>query len=124
MKEIWSDADFADELAILKQYAGLVDKFDEKKKEIKNLQSEINDSLMIRYKNLNDEEIKMLANSKWEVYLSDGFGSDRTRSAKRLSEHISTLWKRYDQTLPKLIERAKALDSQVREGLAVMNLEW
>jgi len=64
IKEISSDSEFADELALLTQINVMVEKLDAANIRIKVAKSELNDQLILRYKGLDEAAIKKLAHYK------------------------------------------------------------
>ena len=119
IKGIGNNLDFADELAVLQQCAQLVEKLDLAKQKIKTLLGEVNESLIAKYKELDEVEIKKLALIKWESALSVAVESDRIRVAMELSDRISILGVRYDETLyaaaAKVFELTSRVDAHLNE---------
>jgi type I restriction enzyme M protein len=117
IKGIGSNPDFADELAVLQHCAQLVEKLDSAKHQIKTIQGRINESLIAKYKELDEAEIKKLALIKWESALSAAVESDRTRVAVEISDRISILGARYDETLSVVETKVFELTSRVNAHL-------
>ena len=122
IKEITGNADFDDELAVLQQCSELVEKLDLAKQVIKTLQNEINEALIVKYKNLEEAEVKKLALMKWKSALTAVVESDRSRVSQRLADRISLLGTRYDETLPQVVELVEKLQSRAETHLSALGL--
>ena len=117
IEEIIGETDFADELAVLQQCAGLVEKLDLTKLSIKTLQSEISEVLLAKYRDLDEAEVKKLSLIKWQSAISLAIDSDRLRIAKQLADRISALGDRYLKTLSDLDSIFHKLDKAVQGHL-------
>jgi type I restriction enzyme M protein len=124
IKEIADDADFVEELVVLRQCAELVGKLDEAKKQVKAFLDAINEKLLAKYKDLDEAEVKKLALIKWESALESTVELDRARIPRTLADRISVIGKRYDIPLQTVIKETADLEAIVRRDLAEMNLEW
>ena len=122
VKEITGQQDFADELAVLRECAELVEKMDLSKQQIKTLQGEINDALIAKYKDLDEAEVKKLALIKWESALTVTVESDRSRVSQDLADRISLLGERYDDTLPSAVKVVEDLQEKTKAHLALLGL--
>lgn len=122
IKEISSDSEFADELAVLTQIDVIIEKLDAANIRIKIAKSELNDQLISRYKGLDEAAIKKLALIKWENALSDGVELERCRISQDIAARISLLGQRYDEVLSTLSQRAQKLDKKVSAHLSTMGL--
>jgi len=122
IKEISSDRDFADELAVLTQVSVIVDKLDAGNTKVKQLNTEINDQLVIRYKDLDETAVKKLTLTKWKNTLIEEVDSDHSRVARDLADRISLLGQRYDEVLSALSQSAQKLDKKVYAHLTSMGV--
>lgn len=122
IKEITKDPEFTEELLVLEQYNELIAKLDAAKKQIKGLLSEINEGLIIKYKELDELEVKRLSLIKWESALTAAIDSDRSRVSQNLADRISILGIRYDETLASLVSKNELLQKKMGDHLALMGL--
>lgn len=122
IKEIVKDPDFTEELVVLEQCNELMAKLDVAKQQIKRLSGEINDALIVKYKDLDEAEVKRLALIKWESALITTIESDRSRVSQNLADRISVLGTRYDEVLPEITKRMQGLESKVTSHLVAMGL--
>jgi type I restriction enzyme M protein len=120
IKEITGEKDFLDELEVLKQCAELVEKLDLAKQQIKTFQGEINDALISKYKDLDEAVVKKLALIKWENALSAAIESDRSLIAEGLSDRITNLGIRYDETLSATEIKVTDMETRVSAHLKIM----
>ena len=122
IREITSNADFADELLVLQQCGDLVAKLELAKQQIKTVQGEVNDALIIKYKELDEESVRKLALMKWELALDESVASDRSRVAQNLVDRITLLGKRYDDVLSHLVSDSNSLEGKLAHYLEEMGL--
>ena len=111
MKEIEGEADFADELAVLRQCAELVEKLDKTKKQIKACQAVLNEELIAKFKHLDEVGVKKLSQIKWESALINTFEVIRLQIAQTLANRISVLGIRYDHVLSEIEAQMETLSS-------------
>jgi type I restriction enzyme M protein len=123
-KEIKSDSEFADELAMLEKYNGLLEKEAECKKEIKTKEADLEKKVIAKYPTLSIDEIKTLVvERKWMGELQTRTMSEVERTSQTMAGRIKELAERYDETLPDIEKEAQALTKKTDEHLAQMGFK-
>jgi type I restriction enzyme M protein len=121
--EIASNSEFADELEVLNRCTGIVEKLELAKHQVKTTDATLTTSLLTKYKNLDEAEVKRLALIKWVSALSTAIESDRSRVSQLLADRISLLGNRYDEVLETLSGKSSGLQQSVNAYLLSMGLE-
>lgn len=125
IKEIKKDSEFADELKALNEFLVLLDKEKGFKDKIKVAEAELDKKLLVRYKKLIEEEIKILVvDDKWITHLHNCVKSEMERISQKLTGRIKELAERYEIPLPKLFEKVKGLTKKVDKHLEKMGFKW
>ena len=71
IKEIKGDSEFVDELKVLNWYSDLIIKDADLKKQIKEVESNLDKQLLTKYKSLSEDEIKeLVVEDKWLAALN------------------------------------------------------
>ena len=125
LKEIIGDEESKEEYELLKKYSELIEKQAEIKKEIKDLESEIEKLVISKYPTLSIDEIKELViNKKWMRTLDKRVASEVSKSAQTLTRRIKELSDRYEETLPEISNEVETLEKKVKEHLIKMGFEY
>jgi len=125
IKEIKNDPEFTDELKALTEFLDLLDKEKELKDKIESAEAELDKKLLVKYKNLNEDEIKTLVvEDKWIRSLHNSVKSEMERISQKLAGRIKELAERYELPLPKLCEEVEGLTTKVDEHLEKMGFKW
>jgi type I restriction enzyme M protein len=125
IKEIKNDSEFADELKALNDFLKLLVKEKEFKDKIKLAEAELDKKLLVKYKQLTVEEIKVLVvDDKWITHLHDCVNSEKERISQKLAGRIKELAERYEVPLPKLFEKVEDLTDKVDGHLEKMGFKW
>ena len=125
IKEIKKDSEFADELKALKEFLVLLDKEKGFKDKIKVAESELNKKLLAKYKQLTEDEIKVLVvDDKWITHLHNCVESEKERISQKLAGRIKELAERYEIPLPKLSKKVEGLTGKVDGHLEKMGFKW
>jgi len=125
IKEIKDDPDSADELKILKDYLKLLEQETEVNRKIKEVQAALEKKLFEKYKVLVIDEIRTLVvEDKWVAKLESDVHVEIQRVSQRLTTRISELAKRYENTLPQLIDEVAKLETSVNTHLNKMGFTW
>lgn len=125
IKEIKWQSSYADELIVLQEYLGLLEKQSEVKGEIKNIEWILEKKIIESYKTLTESEIKSLVvDDKWMTTLENTIKSEMDRISQRLAGRIWELSERYDTPLPTLVEETESLMRKVDEHLRVMGFNF
>ena len=118
IKEIKNDPDFADELAVIKNYLALIEQSTKLDKQIKEAQKRLNEQVIKQYQKLTPEEIKTLVvDEKWIPRLWESLRSEMEQISQRLAQRIQDLAERYNEPLPQLEEQAEALSKKVEDHI-------
>jgi len=124
IKEVETDPDFADELEVLEQYADLMKRQAELKKEIKQAEAELEQKLITKYPTLTIEEIKTLVvDRKWMDTLENLIMSEVDRLSQTLAGRVKELAERYEETLPEIVKETEELTKRVDKHLERMGFE-
>jgi type I restriction enzyme M protein len=125
IKEIKNDADYADELKILEQYAKLFDDEAETKKAIKDAEKELEKKIFTKYPALTLEEVKTLVvERKWMDDLQAAVEGEVDRLSQQLTSRVKELAERYQATLPEIDGDVTRLTAKVDEHLNNMGFVW
>jgi len=125
IKEIGRDADFADELAVLKQWLALSEQAGALKKRIKVLDVELNAKALALYPTLTADEVKALVvDYKWMAALNAAIQGELDRVSQALTGRVKELAERYGRTMPELVQQMDKLEAQVAGHLAKMGFVW
>ena len=124
IKEIKGDADYADELKVLKQYADLFDKEAEIKKQIKESEADLEKKVIARYPELPLKEVKSLVvESKWMDELQALVIGEADKLSQRLAGRVKELAERYSEPLTMITHEISKLTKKVKGDLAKMGFK-
>ncbi|MHC8385105.1 N-6 DNA methylase [Pseudomonas sp. LB3P14] len=131
IKDIGKDAT-AEELTVLKQWLTLTAKEAELKKQLKELEAELDDKVYAKYplpepdiNRLTEAEIKQLAvDDKWLASLQAAIGGEIDRVSQSLTKRVNELAERYETPLPQLTQRVSDLETKVVAHLQKMGFVW
>ena len=113
------------ELTIIKQYIELRDAESELKKQIKEKEQELDDTLYAKYPELTEEEIKLLVvNDKWLTTINNAISGEIDQISQRLTNRIKELAERYETPLPATNKLVVDLESTVNTHLEKMGFTW
>jgi type I restriction enzyme M protein len=113
------------ELTIVNQYIQLRDAESKLKKQIKEKEQELDDTLYAKYPELTEEEIKLLVvNDKWLTNINNAISGEIEQVSQLLTNRIKELAERYDTTLPAINKLAEDLESTVNSHLEKMGFSW
>jgi type I restriction enzyme M protein len=125
IKEINKDADYADELKVLKQYATLYEQQAETKEKIKEAEKDLEKKILIKYPKLTLEEVKSLVvEHKWMSALEAAIQGEVDLLSQKLTGRVKELAERYENTLPETAGKAETLSAIVEEHLKKMGFVW
>jgi type I restriction enzyme M protein len=114
VKEIEEDADYEDEIKILKDYLKLFDKQTHIKSEIKKQKEELDNKLTSKYSNLTkDEIIFIVVENKWLKTLANNVQNEFTKISHTLTNRIHELAERYEHSLPHLQKKLATYSERV-----------
>jgi type I restriction enzyme M protein len=114
-----NEEDETDELTVLENYLALIEKEAEANKKIKEAQAELEKKLLVKYKALTKDEIKILVvDDKWMGHMNREVQNEMDRVSQRLAQRINELVERYTNPLPQLASSIKELEKKVNAHLS------
>ena len=100
-------------------------KSEETTKIIKELDKELDEKARNKYSNLTNEEIiDLLVNKKWYYAIGSGINNLYASISHQLADRIIELYKRYENTLPDLLQQTANCESEVKKQLERMGFTW
>jgi type I restriction enzyme M protein len=125
IKEIQNDKNFADELKMLKQYENLIISEGSHNTNIKNAIIELEKVVFDKYKELSIDEIKdIVVETKWCKTIFEDVDAIYSAISHRLTNRISEIVARYDETLPNIEEEVEIYEATVKIHLERMGFLW
>ena len=125
VREIWSDPESADELALLQETLALIDQEAEASRKLREAQKALDAKAAARYGALTEAEVKALVvDDKWLPSLAAGVQAELDRVSQALTGRIKELTERYAAPLPELVEEADILSDRVDAHLEKMGFAW
>ncbi|MCG2786764.1 MAG: N-6 DNA methylase, partial [Anaerolineae bacterium] len=125
IKEIKGDAEFADELNVLKEYLSLIEKEADADSRVKDAQKELEAKVAAKYGKLAEDEIKTLVvYDKWLATIAAAVQSELDHVSQTLTGRIRQLAERYATPLPQLTGEVATLAARVDEHLKKMGAVW
>ena len=114
-----------EELAVLKQWQVLAAQEAALKKQLKELETDLDEKAYAKYPQLTEVEIKQLAvDDKWLGTLMAAISGEIDRVSQTLTQRVKELAERYETPLPQLTHRASELEAKVAEHLQKMGFVW
>ncbi len=125
LKEIKTDKDAKEEIAVLKQWLKLSDKQSELKRSIKEQDAALDQLTHDKYARLSQEDVKnIVVDDKWLAKLAAEVQAELDRVSQTLTSRIRQLAERYDTPLPELVDEVAALAKKVDSHLKKMGMIW
>ena len=125
MKQQGKPFEYADDIAILEQFIGLLNGKDSVKKQLSTAIQALHQQLFIKYSQLTVVEIKaLLVDDKWLATLEQNIDSEIERVVQALVTRLTTLAERYAVPLPAMTAEVERLNAIVAGHLAKMGLEF
>lgn len=123
LKEIGKDS--AEELAVLKQWQVLAAQETALKKQLKELEAELDEKAYAKYPQLTEVEIKQLAvDDKWLATVQAAVSDEMDRVSQTLTRRVKELAERYETPLPQLVSHVSELEAKVAAHLQKMGFVW
>jgi type I restriction enzyme M protein len=114
-----------EELAVLKQWQALATRETALKKQLKELELELDEKAYAKYPQLTEAEIKQLTvNDKWLASLKAAVNGEIECVSQTLTQRVRELAERYEVPLPKLTSRVTELEAKVAIHLHKMGFVW
>jgi len=89
------------------------------------MEKTLDEKVRNRYASLTEEEIMdLLVNKKWYYAIGTGINELYTAISHQLADRIIELAKRYQVTLPELMEQTAAYEAMVKSHLERMGIKW
>ena len=125
IRKISKNADYKEELDVLKQYLKILDNEAVISGEIKAIKDLVDTRLRGKYKALTKEEIKeLVTENKWFMNLETLLKGEVEQISQRLFERISLLKERYSTPLPELTSRSLKLTNTMENHLRELGFKW
>lgn len=125
IKEVEGDADYADELKMLEEYASLFEEEADTKKQIKEAEQDLEKKVLAKYPVLTLKEIKSLVvESKWMDELQARVIGEVDRLSQKIAGRVKELAERYADPMPKIMVELSELTKKVEGHLAKMGFKW
>ena len=125
IKEIRGDKDFVEELKVLQEYIALTEKESELNGKLDEAEELLDKKLLVKYKNLTEEEIKTLVvEDKWMTALHTAIKSEMDNISQKLTGRIKELAERYQTPLPALTHEVESTARKVDSHLKNMCFKW
>ena len=125
IKEIKGDAEFVDELKVLKEYLALIEKEADTNSQAKDAQKKLEAKVAAKYGKIVEDEIKTLVvDDKWLATIAAAVQGELDRVSQTLTGRIRELADRYAVPLPQLTGQVATLAARVDEHLKKMGAVW
>jgi len=123
LKALKGEPEAIDEINALKQCKKLMDQEASAKKAVKDAQTELDQSVLARYGELTENEIKQLAvDDKWLADIRAAIESEVERITNRLASRVRELEERYAAPLPAIEREVEVLATKVSGHLETMGV--
>ena len=125
MKDIQNDKQQADDLATLTTWMKYSDKETGLKKEIKKLESDLDEVVYKKYSHLTENEVKAIViEEKWLKSIQQSLQSALDQVGQKLSQRIKQLYEGYEDAMPEQSKRVSHLEKKVTGHLKKMGFVW
>ncbi|HET9034225.1 MAG TPA: type I restriction-modification system subunit M [Dokdonella sp.] len=125
LDEIGDDRESRDEIVVLKQWQKLDREKSSLKKQIKEVESELDAAAYAKYPQLSETEIKTLAvDDRWLGTLETVIHGEMDRISQGLTRRVRELAERYAESMPQLVDRVAELQAKVDAHLERMGFAW
>lgn len=125
IKEIKDEEDYADELELLNKYLKITDEETKANKKVRDQKKELEEKVNEKYKTLTEEEVKeLVVDYKWIGHIVEDINGEMERVSHRLTERVTELAERYENTLGELEKRVEEYSNNVDEHLKRMGFSW
>lgn len=110
---------------VLQKLQDLVTRVDGGTKTLKALRTALDDKARAQYAKLSDEEcMDLLLNRKWYRYIMGDIYALYEAVSHRISDRVSEIHERYEDTLPVLEDKVATLGKKVKSHLERMGFAW
>lgn len=116
---------YEDDYKELEAALRLAKRLEDMTKTIKALEKELDTKARERYAALTDDEIMdLLVNRKWYYAIGNGINDLYKTVSHQLTDRIMELSRRYENTLPDLLEQVSTCEGKVKQHLERMGFSW
>lgn len=123
VKDVGKEA--TEELAVFKQWQALAAQEAALKRQLKELEVDLDEKAHAKYPNLTEAEIKQLVvDDKWVGTVQATVRDEMDRVSQTLTLRVKELVERYETPLPQLTSRVRELDAKVSGHLQKMGFVW
>jgi type I restriction enzyme M protein len=125
IKELKANEDeYKEELTILLDYQNLMNQEAKIKKQIKELEKELDDKLLQKYYELNEDNVKhRVVEKKWLVSRRQGIHDELDNIILEITNMVKELAERYDEPLPEIEKQVQEYEQKVKQHLKIMGFE-
>lgn len=125
LKEIKKDPTEKETIVLLEKVLLLLEKETVLKKEIKTLETKLDEQTLLKYHKLTETEVKTLVvDDKWLTAIKASIQSEIDAISQRLSGRVKELAERYENTLDELNKSTQEQEQKVAAHLQKMGLVW
>lgn len=125
MREIKGDPEEREAYKLLQEIRELFDKESDLKKEIKQVDTDLDAATLKQYGKLTEDEVRSLViDDKWLASIQADIQSEIDSISQRLTSRIKELAERYEHTLTELDQEVSTLEDKVSAHLKKMGLVW
>jgi type I restriction enzyme M protein len=125
LKELKSDQEAKDEVAVLNAWLKLNTKEASLKKALKEAEVNLDTQAYAKYPELSEVEIKTLVvDDKWLAALDAAIHGEMDRVSQRLTQRVKELAERYETPMPHMVNRVVELEDKVNSHLKNMGFSW
>ena len=125
IKEIKGNAEFADELSVLNDWANKTKAIAALKKQVKEQDEALDKAVLEHYPNLTEAEVKeIVVQNKWLASLEAMIAEANQAVLQNLTRRLKELAERYETPLPQLQQQTEELSDKVEQHLKAMGFSW
>ncbi len=125
IKDLVNDPESSDELISLKEYLELMNKQSDLKKQIKSIETKLDENLLEKYKSFTRSEImKFVIDDKWFKSINHLIDDEVENVSNILAKKIKEFSIRYETSIPKLTDEIELLTKKVESHLQNMGFTW
>lgn len=120
----WKPDEFEEELKVLNKYMKLINEDARIKKEIKALESKLDNKLLKKYTELTETDVReLVVERKWIKHIEERFKDELDNIILSFTTRIKELAERYAQSLPEINKQTEEYEEKVKKHLEVMGFE-
>lgn len=125
IKDLQDDKERAEDLAVLKIWMEYSDKEADLKKDIQQLERDLDKDIYEKHSFLTEDKVKdIVIREKWLKSIQQNLQGALDQVGQKLSERIKQLYERYEDALPKQSKHVSGLEKKVKGHLKKMGFVW